>query len=183
MPYRLTKIYTKKGDEGYTGMADKRISKDDSLIEAIGEIDELNSVIGFLIALQPQEEMVKLLLAIQNKLFDMGGELHQPKFISIQTEDVNELERNLDSWNETLPPLAEFVLPGGNTKAAYAHIARTVCRRAERALVRLHRQTPLNNPEMLRYLNRLSDLLFVLARVLARETNENEALWQHDRQK
>lgn len=182
MPYRLTKIYTRKGDEGYTSLNNQRLSKDDDLIEALGTIDELNSVIGLIIAYDIQQQDIKTgLTHIQNDLFDMGGELHLPEKMVITTDKVKQLEHLLDAWNKTLPPLKEFVLPRGNPKSAVSHIARAVCRRAERCLVRLHRQTPLKNPVMLRYLNRLSDLLFVIARMLAKETQETEVLWDHER--
>lgn len=184
MPYRLTKIYTRKGDEGYTSLGDKRISKDDLLVEAIGTIDELNSAIGMVIAQQIQDKSIeKQLTQIQNELFDLGGELHSPEHIAITKEHVVRLEHMLDEWNATLPPLKEFLLPRGNAKSAATHLARTVCRRAERCLVRLHRQVPLSNPDLLCYLNRLSDVLFVGARILARESNEKEMLWEHERKK
>lgn len=181
MPYRLTKIYTRKGDEGFTTLGDKRISKDDLLIEALGTVDELNSVIGFIVALQiKNKEIENCLTQIQNTLFDLGGELHLPERVVITAEKVTHLEHMLDAWNKTLPPLKEFLLPRGNAKSAASHVARTVCRRAERCIVRLHRQVTLNNPEILRYLNRLSDLLFVIARLLARESDEEEILWEHE---
>lgn len=181
MPYRLTKIYTRKGDKGYTTLGDKRISKDDLLIEALGTIDELNSAIGMVISLDVKnKEIENCLTQVQNDLFDMGGELHLPERVAITAEKVTYLEQMLDSWNKILPPLKEFVLPRGNPKSATSHLARTVCRRAERCLVRLHRQVSLNNSEMLRYLNRLSDLLFVIARALARQSSDEEVLWEHE---
>lgn len=179
MPYRLTKIYTRQGDEGYTTLGDKPISKDDLLVEALGTIDELNSAIGLVISLHiKNKEIEKHLTQIQHELFDLGGELHLPERITITSEKITKLENILDHWNATLPPLKEFLLPRGNSKSAACHLARTVCRRAERALVRLHRQIALNNPEMLRYLNRLSDVLFVIARILALESHETEILWE-----
>ncbi len=182
MPYRLTKIYTRKGDEGYTTLGDKPVSKDDLLIEALGTIDELNSVIGLIISQKINDKNIETRLTkIQNDLFDLGGELHLPERITITPEKVAELEHALDTWNKTLPPLKEFLLPRGNPKSAAAHVARTVCRRAERCMVRLHRQVTLNNPVMLCYLNRLSDLLFVIARMLARESEEQELLWDHSK--
>lgn len=182
MPYRLTKIYTRQGDEGYTRIGDKSISKDDFLLEALGTIDELNSFIGLIISSRIKNaEIENCLTRIQNDLFDFGGELHLPERITITAEKITQLENYLDQWNSTLPPLTEFLLPRGNQSSAASHLARTVCRRAERCLVRLHRQVPLNNPELLRYLNRLSDLLFVIARILALETEEKEMLWEHER--
>jgi cob(I)alamin adenosyltransferase len=184
MPYRLTKIYTRKGDEGYTTLGDNRLSKDDLLIEALGTIDELNSVMGFVISLQIKNKKIEdCLTQIQHHLFDMGGELHLPERIAITADKVSYLENKLDKWNATLPPLKEFLLPRGNSKSAASHMARTVCRRAERCVVRLHRQIALNNPEILCYLNRLSDLLFVIARILALETAEKEIVWDHERKR
>lgn len=179
---RLTKIYTRKGDTGYTSLNDKSVSKDDLLIEALGTLDELNSVIGFVISLQiADKEIEQCLTQIQHDLFDMGGEMHFPERVVITPEKITQLENFLDGWNKSLPPLQEFLLPRGNPKSAASHVARTVCRRAERCMVRLHRQVALPNLEMLRYLNRLSDLLFVIARMLARESDEKELLWENRR--
>ncbi|OGT59792.1 MAG: ATP:cob(I)alamin adenosyltransferase [Gammaproteobacteria bacterium RIFCSPHIGHO2_12_FULL_43_28] len=182
MPYRLTKIYTRKGDDGYTSLRDERLPKDDLLVEAIGTIDELNANIGFTLALSIENtDIINALTQIQHDLFDLGGELHLPQHPIIHADKVKQLETTLDQWNSTLAPLKEFILPGGNLKAAACHMARTVCRRAERTLVKLHRQTPLSNTEILRYLNRLSDVLFVAARMLAKESNAKEVLWEHER--
>lgn len=184
MSYRLTKIYTRKGDAGYTTLSDKNISKDDLLIEALGTIDELNSFIGVIISQQITNlEIENVLTQIQHDLFDLGGELHLPEHIAITPEKIIRLEKIIDQWNATLPPLKEFVLPRGNSKSASCHVARTVCRRAERSIVRWHRQVSLQNLQILCYLNRLSDLLFVIARMLARESNEQEMLWEHERKK
>lgn len=180
MPYRLTKIYTRSGDKGYTTLGDKKISKDELLIEALGVIDELNSNIGFILSLQIKNKDIEACLTqIQNDLFDIGGELYFPQKMVISAEKITYLENKLDEWNEKLPPLQEFILPRGNPPTAATHMARTVCRRAERVLVHLHRQTPLQNEELLRYLNRLSDLLFVIARTLAHESHAEEKLWEH----
>lgn len=182
MSYRLTKIYTRKGDEGYTHLGDQPISKDELLVEAVGTVDELNSSIGLILAQPIQDKnLCQSLTRIQHELFNLGGELHLPTRIAITAENIKRLEQELDHWNESLPPLEEFLLPGGNPASATCHLARTICRRAERCLVRLHRQTPLHNPELLRYLNRLSDLLFVLARILARESKEKEVVWDHEK--
>lgn len=182
MSYRLTKIYTRKGDEGYTTLGDESLPKDDLLIEALGTIDELNSVIGFIVSLQIHDKAVEnVLTQIQNDLFDMGGELHLPTHPAITPEKIIYLETTLDAWNQALPPLKEFILPRGNPQSAACHVARTVCRRAERRMVRLHRQVALENPQILRYLNRLSDLLFVTARKLARESSDTELQWHHDK--
>lgn len=181
MPYRLTKIYTRKGDQGYTYLGQERVSKDDLLIEALGSVDELNANIGFLLASETKnQELEACLTQIQHDLFNIGGELYVPDYKMITPEKITWLEVRLDAWNENLPPLKDFVLPRGALVVAAAHLARTVCRRAERALVRLHRQVALANPEILRYLNRLSDLLFVIARLLAHANDSEEILWEHE---
>lgn len=180
MAYRLTRIYTRTGDEGYTSLGDKRISKDDLLVEAVGSVDELNANIGLIIStLNSQIDIIKCLTEVQQRMLDIGGELHMPEQAKISNEHVEHLEEQLDMWNHTLPPLKEFILPGGNHAAATCHVSRTICRRTERCLVKLHRLVPLSNLHILRYLNRLSDLLFVIARVLARETSINEPMWEH----
>lgn len=184
MPYRLTKIYTRQGDEGYTTLGDKRLSKDDLLVEAVGTVDELNSHLGVVLSHEIKDESIKQALTqIQHDLFNLGGELHLPQYVAITNEHIEKLEQQLDAWNDTLPPLEEFLLPRGNPATAACHVARTVCRRAERCLVKLHRQILLDNAELIRYLNRLSDLLFVAARVLLREAKEQEILWEHERKK
>lgn len=180
MPNRLTKIYTRQGDDGYTRLGDKRLSKDDLLIEVIGTLDELNSLLGLVLSYAvKQGDITDCLTKIQHDLFDFGGELHAPDHVVITPAHITRLENQLDQWNHTLPPLREFLLPRGNPASAACHVARTVCRRTERCLVRLHRQVALSNTEMLRYLNRLSDLLFVMARMLARESSETEVMWEH----
>lgn len=180
MSYRLTKIYTRKGDEGYTNLGERTISKDELLVEAVGTVDELNANVGLLISLiSTHHDMVSVFTTIQHRLFDLGGELHLPDHPKITASQVTDVEKQLDAWNQALPPLKEFILPGGNQAAAVCHVTRTVCRRAERCLVRLHRQVSLPNTELLRYLNRLSDLFFVAARVLARETSPTESMWEH----
>lgn len=176
---RLTKIVTRKGDDGYTQLGDQRVSKDDLLVEAVGTVDELNSFIGAVLAEVHDDSINTVLTQIQNDLFDLGGELHLPQHIAITAEKVAQLEQWLNEWNSALPPLVEFVLPRGNRAVAACHIARTVCRRTERSLVRLHRQVSLQNPQLIVYLNRLSDLLFVLARTLNRKTTEKEEMWDH----
>ena len=184
MPYRLTKIYTRTGDEGSTTLRDQRLPKDDILVEALGTIDELNSSVGLITALGvTNKEIAACLTQIQHQLFDIGGELHCPQYIKITSICVEFLESIIDKWNATLTPLTEFVLPQGHVTCVAAHFARTVCRRAERRLVTLNREVPLNNPEILRYINRLSDFLFVLARILTHEHTEKEILWNHVRAK
>lgn len=172
-------LYTGRGDQGYTSLGNHTISKDETLLEALGTIDELNSHIGLVSALSLTHLSVHhTLIQIQNHLLDMGSELHQPSMIRITASEVTWLEQHIDAWQAALPPLKEFILPGGTPLAASLHIARAVCRRAERALVRYHRQSALNNSEQLRYLNRLSDFLFAAARMLAHVDHAEEKHWK-----
>ncbi|HEX7417598.1 MAG TPA: cob(I)yrinic acid a,c-diamide adenosyltransferase [Steroidobacteraceae bacterium] len=184
MGNRLSKIYTRTGDDGTTGLGDgTRVAKDDARVEAYGTVDELNSVLGVLLAVPNlPADITACLTQIQHDLFDLGGELCIPGHVLITAAQVTRLEELLDAFNEPLPPLKEFILPGGGPAAATCHLARTVCRRAERRVWTLAHSTPLN-PEPARYLNRLSDLLFVLGRVLARQERGGEVLWRHDRGK
>jgi cob(I)alamin adenosyltransferase len=177
--HRLSKIYTRTGDDGTTGLANgERVDKCDDRVEAFGDVDETNSAIGLVLAEPTLPIAVRdSLTRIQHELFDIGAELALPGYTSITAGNVLMLERDLDVLNDTLPPLKEFVLPGGNRAAAACHVARTVCRRAERRAWAMAKQASLN-PESLRYLNRLSDLLFVVARVLARQDGGQETLWQ-----
>jgi cob(I)alamin adenosyltransferase len=179
MGYRLSKIYTRTGDKGTTGLGDgRRVDKDSARIEAIGSVDELNSLIGILIAQEVPESISAVLTGIQHRLFDLGGELSIPSMQLIKANSVEQLEAFLDQLNGELPPLKEFILPGGNLSAAHCHHARTVCRRAERRLTHLARlEEEEVSTNALKYLNRLSDLLFVMARVLARESGGNEVFW------
>jgi cob(I)alamin adenosyltransferase len=183
MGYRLTKIYTRQGDDGNTTLAPHtRVPKDSERIEALGTLDELNSAIGLMLSFQFIPDVCKKVFAqIQQDLFDLGGELCPPFHPAIMATRVHQLEQSIDEWNAHLPPLTEFILPGGNPSGAACHLARTVCRRAERCLVRLYRQEPFRE-ELLHYINRLSDLLFVGARFLNKERNEPETLWDHTRQ-
>lgn len=178
MANRLTKIYTRTGDGGATGLADgSRVPKDAPVIEAIGAVDELNSVIGLLLAGELPDTVRAGLTEVQHDLFDLGGELSVPGH-SIMTEAyVSRLETQLDLLNNDLPPLKDFILPGGSRSAALAHVARTVCRRAERRLVTLNKKKSVPT-FALRYLNRLSDFLFVLARALNRHAEQPDVLWQ-----
>ncbi|WP_018231526.1 cob(I)yrinic acid a,c-diamide adenosyltransferase [Thioalkalivibrio thiocyanodenitrificans] len=183
MGNRLTRIYTRTGDDGTTGLATgNRVAKDSARVEAMGDVDELNSVIGVLLARPVPASCRKPLLHIQHDLFDLGGELSMPGESLLDPERVAWMEACLDELNDTLPPLKEFILPGGGEAAALCHQARAICRRAERRLVHLAREEPVT-PGARRYLNRLSDLLFVMARVLARETGEGEVLWKGGRKK
>lgn len=178
MGNRLSKIYTRTGDDGTTGLGDgRRVAKDSLRVEACGCVDELNSFIAVVIETPGvPSAIVDELRTIQHRLFDLGGELSVPGRAVIDDTMVTELEITLDGYNATLPPLKEFILPGGNAAAANCHVARAVCRRAERRLCSLARNEPLN-PASLRYLNRLSDLLFVLARLCARQDGGSEVLW------
>ena len=183
MGSRLSKIYTRTGDDGSTGLSDgSRVGKDSARVEAYGTVDEANSCIGLLLAAELPDTVRDLLTRIQHQLFDLGGELCIPGHAAISDADIAALEAQLDHFNDGLPALKEFILPGGGEAAARCHVARTVVRRAERATVALARQEDIR-PQAVHYLNRLSDLLFVLARVLARAAGHGEVLWQHDRRR
>ncbi|MBN9463938.1 MAG: cob(I)yrinic acid a,c-diamide adenosyltransferase [Burkholderiales bacterium] len=180
MGYRLSKIATRTGDDGTTGLGDgSRTHKGGPRIQAIGEVDELNSTIGLLLTEELPEAVRTQLLAIQQDLFDLGGELCIPGFENVRDSQVAQLDAWLESHNAALPRLQEFVLPGGSRAAAFAHLARTVCRRAERAVVALGRAETVR-PTCRQYLNRLSDLMFVLARVLNRHAGVGDVMWQKD---
>jgi cob(I)alamin adenosyltransferase len=181
MGHRLSRIYTRTGDDGTTGLGDgERTPKDSRRIVSIGSIDELNSVIGLLIAeLEPGDELQALFADVQHDLFDLGGELSMPGMTLVEADRVTWLEAMTDNYNEDLPPLKNFILPGGSRAAAVCHMARSVCRRAERDLVSLAREEGENVGTSARqYLNRLSDLLFVCARVIARRDGGSEVLWR-----
>lgn len=181
MGHRLSKIYTRTGDDGTTGLGDgSRVAKDDDRVAAYGTTDELNSVIGLLLTYPLPAAIQPVLHEVQHHLFDLGGELCIPGHQAIDASHIGWLERTLDHFNADLPPLKDFILPGGTAAAATCHLARTVCRRAERLVVALARQDSVS-PHALGYLNRLSDLLFVLARVIARHGGGEEVLWQKDR--
>ncbi|WP_321952459.1 cob(I)yrinic acid a,c-diamide adenosyltransferase [Paraburkholderia bannensis] len=188
MGNRLSKIATRTGDDGTTGLGDgSRVRKDDARIAAIGDVDELNSNIGVLLCETLPDDVRAALTAIQHDLFDLGGELCMPGHTIVTDAHLARLDDWLARYNATLPPLKEFILPAGSRAASLAHVCRTVCRRAERAIVALGAeqddsasgaalaQTPR------RYVNRLSDLLFVLARVLNRAAGGSDVLWRHDR--
>lgn len=181
MSNRLTRIYTRRGDTGTTSLANgQRIPKYHPRIEALGDVDELNSLLGLLLTqLDTEDPLASLLQRIQNDLFDIGGEVAvaDPEYSVITQEVVLWLELRLDELNEPLPPLKEFILPGGNPAAAQAHFCRCVCRRAERRLTELAGAESVN-PQSVAYLNRLSDLLFVCARHLSRRNGGQEILWQ-----
>lgn len=178
MGHRLSKIYTRTGDQGTTGLGNQqRVPKDHPRVEAIGAIDELNALLGLLLAHPLPDPLHQALTPVQHQLFDLGGELSIPPAHIIEAGQVQALERQLDSLNEKLPPLKEFILPGGTIAASLCHLARTTCRRAERRLVTLAKEEA-TNPESLKYLNRLSDLLFVMARELNRTEGAPEILWE-----
>ena len=181
MGHRLSRIYTRTGDAGSTGLADgTRIGKDAERIEAIGTLDEANSAIGFLLTQSIDSDGVRAtLIEIQHKLFDAGAELSLPGHTAIRAEHIERLEAALDEINGELPPLKEFVLPGGTPAAAACHIARTAARRAERSLWRLA-QTDELNEHLAAWINRLSDYLFVVARVLARQGGGTEPTWRQE---
>lgn len=181
MGNRLTKIYTKTGDSGSTGLADgSRTDKDSPRISVIGDVDELNSLLGLLIAVDIDDKIKTCLLDIQHILFDLGGELAIPDSEMLTEARVQYLEEIIDQYNASLPPLKEFILPGGSVPAAVCHTARAVCRRAERQLVGLSKEIFINKVS-LKFLNRLSDLLFVFARTLALSEGGEEIYWQSER--
>lgn len=178
MGYRLSKIYTRTGDAGTTGLGDgSRTGKDSLRISAIGDIDETNTVVGVLLCEELPADLVELLTGIQHDLFDLGGELSIPGATLLGANQPARLETAIDHYNATLAPLKDFILPGGTRAAALAHQARAVCRRAERATVALgHAETISDTGRQ--YLNRLSDLLFVLARHFNQVAGRNDVLWQ-----
>ena len=179
MGHRLSKIYTRTGDDGTTGLGDgSRVAKTHARIEAYGTVDEANSAIGVILAVPNLPAGVSdALTQIQHELFDLGGELAVPGYRAIQDSHIDQLEQCLDRFNEPLPPLKEFILPGGGPAAAACHVARAIARRAERNAWALAQSEDVA-PQVTRYLNRLSDLLFVVARVLARHENGQEVLWK-----
>lgn len=183
MGHRLSKIVTRTGDAGTTGLGDgSRVAKDSARIDAIGAVDELNSTVGVLLAEVLPPAVAACLIEVQHDLFDLGGELSIPGSNTISEAQVTRLEEAVARFNADLAPLKEFILPGGTRAAAYAHVARTVCRRAERSLVHLGAGSTVHDP-VRQYVNRLSDLLFVLARVLNREAGRADVLWRKDRRR
>jgi cob(I)alamin adenosyltransferase len=183
MAHRLSKITTRTGDRGETGLGDgSRVTKSSPRVQALGDIDELNSAIGLIVAEAPPAEIAEALNAVQHDLFDLGGEVSIPGHAMLGDAHVERLEARIEAWNAELPPLKEFILPGGTRAAAAAHLARTICRRAERSLVHLNEKEKINEPG-LRYLNRLSDLLFIAGRRLNRAAGDGDVQWRHQRTK
>jgi cob(I)alamin adenosyltransferase len=183
MGNRLSKIATRTGDQGTTGLGDgSRTDKDSLRVHAMGDVDELNSQLGVLLCEDLPDGLGAELLRIQHDLFDLGGELCIPGYQLIKESQVANLDALLEKYNPTLPPLQEFILPGGSRAAALAHVCRTVCRRAERMVVSLGKAEQIH-PYPRQYLNRLSDLMFVLSRVLNRHAGGTDVLWQHEKTK
>lgn len=187
MGHRLSKIYTRTGDAGTTGLGDgSRVSKDDLRIAALGEIDELNAILGVLRAQiansdnNEKEKWEKHLSLIQHWLFDLGGEVCIPNYTLLQDASIEYLEQSIDHMNEQLPMLKEFILPSGSLACSYAHQARAVCRRAERSLITVQQRDQNIQTTSLQLLNRLSDWLFVASRTLQRESGGSEVLWQRN---
>jgi len=177
MGHRLSKIVTRTGDAGTTGLGDgTRVAKDAARIDAIGAVDELNSAVGVLLAEPLPAGIAACLVDVQHDLFDLGGELSIPGYVAVTAAHVARLEEAVERFNAPLAPLKEFVLPGGTRAAALAHVARTVCRRAERRVVALQRREKIN-PQIVTYLNRLSDLLFVMARFQNQAEETDEVYW------
>lgn len=183
MGYRLSKIYTRTGDAGTTGLGDgSRIAKDSLRVTALGDVDEANSAIGLLLCEGLPDDLGALLTEVQHDLFDLGGEISIPGAKLLGEDAAQGLEAAIDRYNAALPPLTEFILPGGSRAAALAHAARTVCRRAERSLVALGQAESVSDAGR-RYLNRLSDLLFVVARHLNKAAGREDVLWQKGKQR
>jgi cob(I)alamin adenosyltransferase len=181
MGHRLSKIATRTGDDGTTGLGDgSRVRKDDARVAAMGDIDELNSQIGVLLCETLPEDVREALVAIQHDLFDLGGEICIPGHVMIGDGHLARLDAWLEHYNSQLPPLKEFILPAGTRAASLSHVCRTVCRRAERSLITLGATQPIEAAPR-RYVNRLSDLLFVLARVLNRVGGGSDVLWEPER--
>lgn len=180
MSNRITKVYTKTGDQGDTGLSTGlRVRKDCSQIQAIGDVDELNSVIGMVLTHDMPKELREIFIYIQHQLFNFGAELNSAEFKFFNEHIVKKLEDKIDHYNQNLPPLKNFILPGGGKASATCHLARTVCRRAERSVV-MHNEDGALNPQLQIYLNRLSDFLFVACRVLAEHAGEEETCWTSD---
>ena len=180
MSTRLSIIATRTGDDGSTGLGDgTRVPKDSARVQAMGDVDELNSCLGLLLADNLPADIAEAIAPTQHVLFDLGSELAVPGYFLMKAEQVAYLDQQISTFNARLTPLKEFILPGGTRAASLAHVARSVCRRAERSVVALHHETPLG-PLPQQYLNRLSDLLFILARCLNQAANHPDSLWRRD---
>ena len=177
--HRLSKIYTRTGDDGMTGLATgQRIKKTDPRVGAFGDVDEINSAIGLVLSEPITDDQLRTsLLRIQHELFDLGAELSLPSYHGVHDEQILQIESDLDALNAGMPPLKEFILPGGNKAAAACHLARSICRRAERTAWALADESEVSSV-LLQYLNRLSDFLFVAARSLARQNGGTETMWK-----
>jgi cob(I)alamin adenosyltransferase len=183
MAHRLSKITTRTGDAGETGLGDgSRVPKDHPRVRTLGEIDELNSAIGLILAEDVAPEVAQVLSDVQHDLLDLGGEVSIPGHTMLADRHIARLDTAIEQWNAPLPPLKEFILPGGTRAAAAAHLARTVCRRAERSLVALGENEKVSDAAR-RYLNRLSDLLFITGRRLNRDAGRGDLQWRHERAK
>lgn len=180
MGNRLSKIYTRTGDKGTTGLGDgSRVAKDSLRVNALGDVDELNAAIGVLLAEPVSDSIRTCLTEVQHDLFNVGGEICMPDYTLIKPERIAALEAQLDVFNDTLAPLKEFILPGGSRAAAYCHLARTICRRAERTMHALNNEETITAAS-LQYINRLSDLLFVLCRIINQDAGVSDVLWNNE---
>ena len=182
---RLTKIYTRNGDKGKTRLANgEEVSKDSLRVAAYGDIDELNSIVGLVLTENPDDKLAVVLSSIQHTLFDLGGELASDGMIVglVTDQHTTSLEKHIDQMNSELPPLEEFILPGGTKSASLLHLSRTVCRRAERSIITLN-QSETVAAEIIQYVNRLSDILFVMARYENHRSGNQEVFWKNPRKK
>lgn len=183
MANRLSKIYTRTGDDGTTGLGDgSRVQKDSLRVDAMGDVDELNATIGLLLTEAVPEILIDTLTQIQHDLFNLGGEICIPDYVILTQTSIDNLEEAIDTLNDDLQPLKEFILPGGTKAAAFCHLARTICRRAERQLITLNREEKVTEIS-LHYLNRLSDLLFVMCRTINKEAGVADVLWKNAQRK
>ena len=180
MGNRLSKLYTRTGDDGTSGLSDgERIAKNHVRMNAMGTVDELNSMIGLMIHKLGDTELQELFTSIQHDLFNIGGEISMPGYSFIKPEKIAELESKIDSFNGEVEPLKDFILPGGSEAASICHVARALARRAERDVVTLHQEEPVCDTTR-QYLNRLSDLLFVVARIINRRSEHPDVLWKKE---
>lgn len=180
MGNRLSKLYTRTGDDGTSGLSDgARVPKNHARMHAMGSVDELNSMIGLMICQLDDPELEAFYTGVQHDLFNIGGEISMPGYAFIQAEKVSMLEAKIDQFNEQLEPLKDFILPGGSAPASVCHLARATARRAERDLISLHQEDEVSSSTR-QYLNRLSDLLFVTARIINKNAGEADILWKKE---